>query len=326
MNTPVQTPNLVEIRQLKIDYRLRGRLLHVVENVSLNFAKGSFTAVIGESGCGKTTLMSAVLGTLAGNAIVDKASEVRFQGQNVLWLKSEELRLYRWQQVSMVFQAAQNALSPTLTIQEQLCDSILDHRSISRAGALEIASRWLQRVRLDPKRILPAYPHQLSGGMRQRVMIALAMVLEPDLIVLDEPTTALDVITQRYVFDILKELHAGQSQTMILITHDLASAQELADTVVVMYGGCVMEQAPAVEFFGQPRHPYSEGLLNALPRLEGEQIQHTAIPGHPPDLAAKPSGCVFHPRCPLAEERCRVETPLLSGERWLSACHLRPGT
>lgn len=315
---------LLSIRDLDVWYRQRGQQLHVLERINLSFERGSFTAVIGESGCGKSTLMSAILGTLASNAITSKKAQIDFNGQNLIDLSNEEIRLFRWQEIAMVFQAAQNALSPTLTIQEQLCDSIFDHRSISRAGALEVATQWLQKVRMDPKRTLPSYPHQLSGGMRQRVMIALAMVLDPDIIILDEPTTALDVITQRYIFDILRQLHQ-ESQTMILVTHDLSSAQELADTVIVMYGGCVMEQAPAEEFFKQPRHPYSQGLLDALPRLDGEQVERQAIAGYPPDLSAKPSGCVFHPRCPIAEDRCRTETPRLSGESWLSACHLRPG-
>jgi peptide/nickel transport system ATP-binding protein len=316
--------SLLSLKNLSIDYQVRGRLLHVVENVNLSFASGSFTAIIGESGCGKTTLMSAVLGTLANNSRVSPQAEVIFKGQQVLALSKEAQRLYRWKAVSMVFQAAQNALSPTLTIGEQLCDSLFDHRSISKTGALEIAAERLREVRLTPERIFPAYPHQLSGGMRQRVMIAMAMILQPDLMLLDEPTTALDVITQRYIFDILKDLH-HQGQTMILITHDLASAQELADTVVVMYGGQIMEQAPAEGFFSGPRHPYSEGLLNALPRVQDAPREHTAIPGHPPDLAHKPGGCIFHPRCALAEARCRTESPALKGTSWRVACHVREG-
>ncbi|PKL78831.1 MAG: hypothetical protein CVV27_02775, partial [Candidatus Melainabacteria bacterium HGW-Melainabacteria-1] len=169
-----------------------------------------------------------------------------------------------------------------------------------------------------------AYPHQLSGGMRQRVLIAMALLMEPELILLDEPTTALDVITQRYIFDILREIHQGLGTTLILITHDLAAAAELADEVVVMYAGRIMEQSPAAQFFSQPLHPYSEGLLRALPSLSGDTSQRAPIPGHPPDLAAKPSGCVFHPRCPIAEEICKVKVPVLArtGES-LAACHLR---
>ncbi|HEY9840881.1 MAG TPA: ABC transporter ATP-binding protein [Candidatus Obscuribacterales bacterium] len=315
---------LLQIQNLTISYTLRGRKLLPVEDVSLDFAEGRITALIGESGCGKSTLTAGILGILAANSRTDPASRLLFRGRDLLRLAPEEQRRFRWQQASMVFQAAQNALSPTLRIEEQLIDTLLDHQAMSPGEAKARARERLGQVRLEADRVLKAYPHQLSGGMRQRVLIAMALLMEPELILLDEPTTALDVITQRYIFDILRDIHKQLGTTMILITHDLAAAAELADEVVVMYAGRIMEQSPAKTFFSQPLHPYSEGLLRALPSLTGDASQREPIAGHPPDLAAKPGGCVFHPRCPIAEAICKVKVPVLarSGES-LAACHLR---
>ena len=318
------------LEHLTITYTVRGRVLKPVEDVSLRFAPHRITALIGESGCGKSTLTAGILGTLANNSRVDPASKMLFGGENLLHLSAEAQRRFRWQKASMVFQAAQNALSPTLRIEEQLIDTLLDH-GVPLAEAKARARARLQQVRLEADRVLQAYPHQLSGGMRQRVLIALALLLEPELILLDEPTTALDVITQRYIFDILLEIHRAQSTTMVLITHDLAAASELADEVVVMYGGKIMEQAPAEQFFKSPVHPYSEGLLRALPTLEGDTARREPIAGYPPDLAAKPAGCIFHPRCPIAEKICAERVPVLAppdpdkiaASKGLAACHLR---
>lgn len=319
----------LELQHLTITYTVRGRVLKPVEDVSLRFAPHKITALIGESGCGKSTLTAGILGTLASNSQVAPASKLLFNGENLLELSAEAQRRFRWQKASMVFQAAQNALSPTLQIEEQLIDTLLDH-GLPVAEAKARARERLQQVRLEAERVLPAYPHQLSGGMRQRVLIALALLMEPELMLLDEPTTALDVITQRYIFDILLEIHRRQGTAMVLITHDLAAASELADEVVVMYGGRIMEQAPAKQFFAAPVHPYSEGLLRALPTLEGDTARREPIPGYPPDLAAKPGGCIFHPRCPIAQAICREQVPELAppdarqtGQAGQAACLLR---
>lgn len=322
----INTPQpLLKIEQLNIAYQVRSRRLKPVENVNLDFMPGSFTALIGESGCGKSTLTAGLLGILANNAQIAPGSHIWFGEQDLLKLNPEARRRFRWQKASMVFQAAQNALSPTLRIGEQLIDTYLDHGG-NREQALAKAQERLKQVRLEPERVLAAYPHQLSGGMRQRVMIALAMMLEPELILLDEPTTALDVITQHYIFDILIEMHRSQGMTMILITHDLSAARDLADTVVVMYGGQIMEKAPASSFFKQPLHPYSEGLLNAQPTLEAGGAVRKAIGGHPPDLGAKPEGCIFHPRCPYVQPECKVKRPpmLDLGQGHQVACPIRP--
>lgn len=315
---------LLQIEHLTISYTLRGRKLLPVEDVSLGFTQGKITALIGESGCGKSTLTAGILGTLAPNSRIASGAHMWFKEKDLLTLSPEAQRRFRWQQASMVFQAAQNALSPTLRIEEQLVDTLLDHQAMSLPEARQRARERLGQVRLEADRVLQAYPHQLSGGMRQRVLIAMALLMEPELILLDEPTTALDVITQRYIFDILRAIHRDLGTTLILITHDLAAASELADEVVVMYAGRIMEQSPAKTFFSQPVHPYSEGLLRALPTLVGDTRQREPIAGHPPDLAAKPSGCVFHPRCPIAEAICSQKSPVLApvGES-LAACHLR---
>lgn len=330
MNTQMQHPNhalhqtLLQIENLTISYTLRGRKLLPVEAVSLGFRQGSITALIGESGCGKSTLTAGILGTLAANSRIAPGAQIRFKGSDLLTLSPEAMRRFRWQQASMVFQAAQNALSPTLRIEEQLIDTLLDHQAMSLPEARLRARERLGQVRLEADRVLQAFPHQLSGGMRQRVLIAMALLMEPELILLDEPTTALDVITQRYIFDILRAIHTDLGTTLILITHDLAAAAELADEVVVMYAGRIMEQSPAHVFFHEPVHPYSLGLLRALPTLVGDTQQREPIAGHPPDLSDKPAGCVFHPRCPIAEAICREKIPVLApaGESQV-ACHLR---
>ena len=317
---------LLQIEKLTISYAARGRRLLPVDDVSLGFSQGRITALIGESGCGKSTLTAGILGTLAPNSQIDAKSRLMFQGRDLLALASEEQRRFRWQQASMVFQAAQNALSPTLRIEEQLIDTLLDHGTMSRTAARQRARERLGQVRLDADRVLTAYPHELSGGMRQRVLIAMALLMEPELILLDEPTTALDLITQRSIFDLLRGIHRDLGTTMILITHDLAAAAALADEVVVMYAGRIMEQSPARTFFRRPVHPYSEGLLRALPTLEGDTSKREPIAGHAPDLAAKPGGCVFHPRCPIARDVCRSRVPVLApapdGDG-LAACLLR---
>lgn len=320
------TDALLRLENLSIRYQVRGRQLLPVENISLAFARGQITAIIGESGCGKSTLTAGLLGILASNSQVDPKSRIWFNDQDLLSLTPEARRRFRWQKASMVFQAAQTALSPTLRIGEQLIDTVLDHEKISRAEALARAEVRLRQVRLEPERVMTAYPHQLSGGMRQRVMIALALMLEPELILLDEPTTALDVITQHYIFDILLELWRSQGMTMLLITHDLSAAADLAGQVVVMYGGRIMENAPAKVFFQQPLHPYSEGLLRAQPTLDGDTASRQPIDGHPPDLADKPTGCVFHPRCAYVQPSCRSEVPLLETlpDGRQVACPIRP--
>ena len=314
---------MVKFENLKIDYIVREGAVKVVDGITFGIERGKITALIGESGSGKSTLAKAILGTNSPNARVSKESRIIFNDENLLDLSAEHLRRFRWQKAAMVFQAAQNALNPTMRIKDQLLDTMMDHEEKFDYGrALKKASGLLEMVRLIPGRALNAYPHELSGGMRQRVIIAMALLLDPEFLILDEPTTALDVITQSYIFDLLEEIHKRLGITMFFITHDVSAVARLAHNVAVLYAGKIFETGPSEDLFRSPVHPYTQGLLSAIPSIEGEQVSRKAIPGMPPDLINKPSGCVFHPRCYLAENICSLKEPPLidTGEGRLAAC------
>lgn len=296
---------MLSIRHLSIDYELTGAPLSVLQDVSLDFPQGQVTALIGESGSGKTTLTGAVLGLLASNARV-RGGQLLWKGEDLLQQTSERLRQFRWRQASVVFQAAQGAWNPSLTIGAQMLDTCADHGFPAHHKRRE---ELLGQVRLTPERVISAYPHQLSGGMRQRALIALALMLEPELLILDEPTTALDLITQSYIFDILAEIHQS-GLTMVLVTHDLAAVARLADRVAVLYAGTVVETGTAQEIFETPRHPYTQVLIRSVPRVHGGEIIRGAE-GLPPDLRQRPPGCIFASRCAEVEDRCRAAIPPL---------------
>ncbi|RYX99842.1 ABC transporter ATP-binding protein [bacterium] len=316
--------SILDIKNLSIHYSIREGTVKSVEDVSIDFPKGKNTAIIGESGCGKSTIANSIVGILSPNSIVKDQSQIVFRGKNILKASKEEQRLFRWQKASMVFQAAQNALNPTIKIGEQLLDSIYDHIKISKNDALKKVDELLKLVKLDANRVINSYPHELSGGQRQRVIIAMSMVLDPELIILDEPTTALDMITQTYIFDILLEIHRTKNLSMILITHDLTAAVKLADKIVVMYGGKVMESGETDDIFRNPLHPYTEGLLGAMPFIDGSVVQKKSIPGSPPDLINRPKGCIFASRCYLVQDICKVDEPALkTNNNRQVACHFR---
>ncbi len=316
---------LISIKNLSVSYRIREGLVNSVKGVSLDLFKNDVIALIGESGCGKSTLTSAILGTGAPNTVIDKASEILWEGENVLDYSPEKLRQFRWVKAAMIFQAAQNALNPTLRIEEQFRDTMIDHGlSGGRQQDLERINELLSMVRLEADRILPSYPHELSGGMRQRAIIALSMILNPKFLILDEPTTALDTITQHYIFDILTEVQQKTGTSMMLVTHDLSSAAKLCHRVGVMYAGQLVELGSADAVFNAAQHPYAAALINAMPSIEGDVTRHKAIPGAMPDLLSRPEGCLFHPRCSYAMPRCREERPHLeqiSDGHW-KACFL----
>lgn len=312
---------MLEFVNLSVDYLVSEGRARSVDGVSFALPPGQVTALIGESGSGKSTLTGAVLGLLAPNARVAPESRIMFAGHNLLQLPGEELRRFRWRRASMVFQAAQNVFNPTLTLGEQLVDSGPDHGVVVPRERVE---QLLRKVRLDPDRVLDAFPHQLSGGMRQRALLAMALMLEPELIILDEPTTALDLITQAYIFDIFEEVQKERSLTMLLITHDLPVVERLAAHVGVLYSGRLVEAGPLERVFDDPQHPYTRALLGSLPRVDGTAPGGVRLAGQAPGLLHKPAGCVLHPRCPEAQERCRAEVPGLrevSGR--MVACHLR---
>jgi len=286
----------------------------------LSFAQGQVTALIGESGSGKTTLTAAILGLLANNARV-LGGQIFWGDQDLLKHSQENLRRFRWRRASVVFQAAQGAWNPTLTIGRQMLDCCSDHQV---GGGQQRAEALLRQVRLEPARVLRCYPHQLSGGMKQRALIAMALMLEPELLILDEPTTALDLITQSYIFDILAELHETSKLTMILVTHDLAAVAKLAHQVAVLYAGTVVEMASAPQIFANPRHPYTQVLMNSSPGIHGALPTGVASHGLPPDLRNRPPGCAFASRCPECQPVCLSERPLLETEN--VACHMRRGS
>ncbi|MCL6442925.1 MAG: ABC transporter ATP-binding protein [Alicyclobacillus sp.] len=312
--------HIIRISDLSVDYVSRGSTVHAVSGFSLDIPENKITALVGESGCGKSTLAAALLHHGPG---VRKGA-IWYGEQNVLKLSGEALRKFRWTEISMVFQASQSALNPVMKIGDQFIETYKEHNgSASRQQILNKASELLTYVRLNPAMVLRAYPHQLSGGMKQRVMIALSLLLDPKVVILDEPTTALDVITQDAIFEILLKINRDFGTTMILVTHDFGIVAKVADYVAVMYAGQLMEYDNVYNIFKHPRHPYTKGLIEATPSLKSNNTQITEIEGTPPDLRNKPTGCVFHPRCPIAKDVCKTASPIsLREEDRIVSCHV----
>jgi peptide/nickel transport system ATP-binding protein len=298
-----------------------------VEAASFDLHAGESIALIGESGSGKTTLGLGILRLLPKSATTPHGEILyrRRDGQvvEVLQLPPEEMRRFRWQECAMVFQAAQNALNPVARVWDQMLDTVRAHRSISRDEVRERSERLLGMVQLESKRVLHAFPHELSGGMRQRVLIAMSLLLDPQILILDEPTTALDILTQRAIIDVLRSLREQLRFSMLFISHDLSLAAELADRVATMYAGRIVELGSVRDIFYAPKHPYTLGLIKAVPPVAGDLYEISSIPGTPPSLLNLPPGCSFHPRCAYAHERCQQELPPLysidAGHD--SACH-----
>jgi peptide/nickel transport system ATP-binding protein len=289
----VATKTLLEVRGLEVEY---GRV-RAVDGVDLTIETGEILGLAGESGCGKSTVANAVMQILRPPAHIVGGSIV-FQGDDLTRKSAEQLRKYRWRNVSMVFQSAMNALNPVMRVGDQFVDMMRAHEHISKHRAIVRAGELLELVGMDKRRV-QAYPHELSGGMRQRVIIAMALALNPELIILDEPTTALDVVVQREILQEVEALKRDFGFAVLFITHDLSLLLEFADRIAIMYAGEIVESAPAAQLAGNPLHPYSQGLLRSFPPLSGPRIRLTGIPGAPPDLRDPPSGCRFHPRCPF---------------------------
>jgi len=305
---------VLSVRDLSIDYITRKGPVHAVRDVSFELEKSETLAIIGESGSGKTTLAIGLI-RLSPRGTRVTSGEILYTKSglttDVRTLDDEDLREYRWAEAAMVFQAALNSFNPVITIWEQFNDTARAHGMKDRRRVRDRADELLDLVHLDAKRVLPAFPHELSGGMKQRVLIALALMLEPQLVILDEPTTALDILTQRSIIDLLKQLRARLGFSMIFISHDLSIAAELADRMITMYAGRVVEEANVDDMFYRPRHPYSVGLLRAVPRVSGALGSVASIPGSPPDLMRLPKGCSYAPRCPYAIDECRAADPPL---------------
>ncbi len=304
------------VRDLSVAYPAQRGLVQAVRRVSFDVRRGEALALIGESGSGKTTLGLSLVRLLGAGARIG-GGQILYQSRHspqtidVLTLTPKQLRRFRWQECALVVQAALNALNPVLRISEHFAETARAHGYLQGRALIARAAELLHMVRLDPQRIWRAYPHELSGGMRQRVLIALSLLLTPQLLILDEPTTALDILTQRTIIDILKELRHTLGFAMIVISHDLALAAELADRVATFYAGTIVEIGDRRTVFTMPAHPYTAGLLKAVPTLAARREQLTPIPGAPPDLIDLPQGCAFHPRCPLASEQCRRAEPPL---------------
>ncbi len=312
---------LLEVDDLRVTFSLgRGRELHAVAGVSYSVFAGQTLAVVGESGSGKTVSCRAVMGLLPPSAVV--TGSARFQGIQLIGLSDEQMRRHRGANVAMVFQDPARSLNPTMRVGAQITEAIRVHRQADRQEAREQAVALLRLVRMPlPERRFSEYPHQLSGGMRQRVMIAIALACRPKLLIADEATTALDVTTQAQIMELLLELQAELGMALMLISHDLGLAASYADEVIVMYAGRIVEQASAPQLFTHVRMPYTQALFEAIPRLE--RPAHSALPiigGRPPDLAALPAGCSFAPRCRRAADDCRAAAPPLAehepGHRW----------
>ena len=313
--------DLLSIRGLTVDYRGGGEPLRAVDGINLELRAGEVLGLAGESGSGKSTVAQAILRLLPPGTAV--SGSIRVDGDEILKLADEPLRRFRWRRASLVFQSAMNALAPVLRIGEQITDVILAHEQVTRAEAWARAGELLDLVGIPRVRLL-SYPHELSGGMRQRVVIAIALALEPPLLILDEPTTALDVIVQREILEKLAELRARLGFAVLFITHDLALLGEMATRIAVLYAGRLVEEGPARELLGAPRHPYTQGLVRSFPSLRLPLRPAEGIGGAPPDLRHPPSGCRFHPRCQQQEGICRQVEPglrLVALSR-VCACHL----
>jgi peptide/nickel transport system ATP-binding protein/oligopeptide transport system ATP-binding protein len=326
-SAPVRQDALLRIENLSVHFRTGAGLVRAVDGASYDVRRGETLAVVGESGCGKSVTAMAVLGLLPQPPAEIAGGSVTFRGEELLTLPAERLRAIRGNRISMVFQEPMTSLNPVFTIGDQIGEGLRVHRGLDAEQARREAQRLLELVRIPaPASRLDEYPHQLSGGMRQRVMIAMALACRPELLIADEPTTALDVTVQAQILELLRELKRELGMSILLITHDLGVVAETAERVVVMYAGTVVERAAAADLFARPQHPYTAGLFLSLPRLDQDAEELRPIEGSVPDPARLPSGCRFHPRCPLALSRCRVEVPALrartasGAEPRLSAC------
>ena len=284
--------------------------MRAVDGVDLSLERGRTLGIVGESGCGKSVTALSIMGLVPQPPGRIAGGEVLFEGTDLLKLPPARLRDLRGDQLAMIFQEPMTSLNPAFQVGEQIAEALLRHRAMSKSEAKSHAVEMLRRVRIpSPEGRAREYPHQLSGGMRQRVMIAMALACNPKLLIADEPTTALDVTIQAQILELMRALRAELGTAIILITHDLGVIAELADDVIVMYAGQVVERCAVPRLFAEPQHPYTIGLLGSIPRLDLEQGRLSAIHGFVPDAAAMPEGCRFHPRCPFCVEKCRQEEP-----------------
>jgi oligopeptide transport system ATP-binding protein len=316
-------PAVLEVDRLSIRFATPEGDVAAVSDVSFAIEEGESVGVVGESGSGKTQAFLAIMGLLATNGRC--AGSARFRGQELLGLGAKELNRIRGVRLAMIFQDPMSSLNPYLRISRQMTEVLIEHRGMSAAAARAASLRLLDQVGIpDARRRFDLYPHEFSGGMRQRVMIAIALLCQPDLLIADEPTTALDVTVQAQILELLQQLRREFGMAIVLITHDLGVVAGLCERVMVMYAGRIVEQGPIDAIFEDPGHPYTLGLLRSMPRLDERRVAElSAIPGQPPNLQALPDGCAFRDRCQYAFERCLARPELLGfGQGRAKACHL----
>jgi len=311
---------LLEVEDLTVEYATDAGPVRAVDHVSLDVAPGEFVGIVGESGCGKSTLLFAIARLLSTSCDVVGGS-VRLHGRDLLAMDEQALREIRWRDYSLVMQSAMNALNPVLTVGAQLEDTIAAHESMPGREAHQRSASLLRLVGIDPLH-LKSYPHQLSGGMRQRAMIAMALIFTPELVIMDEPTSALDVVAQRSLMLEIKELQRKIGFAAVFVTHDMSLVSHFSDRLAVMYAGQIVELGNTRELFRDPKHPYTRALMESFPSISGPKEVLQGIPGSPPDLLHPPAGCRFHPRCPLVEPRFRIEDPpMVAVGSTLVRCH-----
>ena len=316
--------HLLEVDSLSVEFRTEYGTVNAVNEVSWHLDKGETLAILGESGSGKSVSAQAIMGIIDTPPGFITQGEIRYRGQDMLQMPAEEQRKLRGNDIAIVFQDALSALNPVFTVGAQIAEMFRVHRGTSKKDAMARAAELMDRVRIPNARArVKDYPHQFSGGMRQRVMMAMALALDPSVLIADEPTTALDVTVQAQIMDLLMDLQKETGMGVVLITHDLGVVGEVADRIAVMYAGRIIETGTVYEVFGDPAHPYTVGLMNSVPRVDQRGQRLEPITGSPPNLANIPSGCPFHPRCPRAEDVCTVERPPLRvvADSRRSACH-----
>jgi peptide/nickel transport system ATP-binding protein len=319
------TAPLLVVRDLRTHFKLEQGWVRAVDGVSFRLDDGESLGLVGESGCGKTTTALSLVRLLPANARIRKGSHIDLYGVDLAARTEDGLRRYRWREIAIVFQGAMNALNPVIRVGDQIAEPLVDRLGQSEEDARRRAAELLELVGI-PARRASAYPHELSGGMRQRAMIAMALSCDPAVVIGDEPTTALDVMVQAQILELLERLRSQLGLSMILITHDLSVTAETCDRVIVMYAGRIAEEGPVSRLYRMPRHPYTQRLLGAFPNVHAGRRALDVIPGTPPDLRDPPAGCRFHPRCPEAMDVCRADVPpevrFPDGVR--VACHLFP--
>ncbi|MCT4564467.1 MAG: ABC transporter ATP-binding protein [Maledivibacter sp.] len=295
---------LLELKNVSIEYKLSDGVLKAVDNVSLNIENGDILGLVGESGCGKSTIIKSIIKLLPSNGRVSQG-EMLFDGVDIIKLSKEEIRKRRWKDISMITQSAMNSLNPVYRVGKQITEAIIEHDKVSKSVAMERAGELFDIVGLERGR-LEDYPHQYSGGMKQRAIIAMALALNPKLIIADEPTTALDVVVQSQILERINNLLEEYEGSMILVTHDISVVAQTCNKVAVMYGGKIIEYGDAIQVLKKPNHPYTMGLKNAFPSLVGEKKELVSIAGSPPDLSKELKGCRFAARCPFVLDECRT--------------------